>query len=339
MKVSIMKNLTLLILTFIVGCQEKNTTFIWSEKNNSNLQRSIQNVTLADSLDLDELEKFYVLDLVQDNDFLYVLEGDKNEILKIKKDNFQIQVDLTFKEGRGPGEILSITDYDVNNEFLMIFDQKQQKIVLFDKKGSFVREFITEEVVIDKIKFLENEKLLTYSMSQNEYIFNIIDFKGIVENSFISFEPELHFLMYTGDFVIYDKFLYFAGYSEPILKKYSLENKKQIYSVSVIDSYESSTNYVKSELGGYRMAGYSPGALYASLGMTVDSNRIYATPHHNGTPGYKYVDMYDVEDGQYISSIQVKHYPKLRGIQVENNYIYTLESRRDNNWLFKYILK
>lgn len=328
-----------ILLIFLIGCQNKETSFIWSDKDNASLERSFQEVIIEDSLDLDELEKFSILDLIQDENYIFILVGGDNEILRVQKNDFQMYHNIAFKEGRGPGEILAINDYDVNNSFLMIFDQEQQKIVFFDKQGNFVKEFVVEDVVIDRIKFLDNDKLLTYSMRMNEYQFHIIDFQGTVHNSFNRLDPELNFLMYSGDIFVENEHFYFAGYSEPILKKYSLENEEQIYSVSVIDAYESSANYIQSESGGFNMTGYAPGALYASLGVAVDNNKIYTTPHHNDTPGYNYIDIYDTENGQYLSSFQLKHYPKLRGIQVENNHIYSIESRSNYNWLLKYRIK
>ncbi|MDZ7715127.1 MAG: hypothetical protein U5J95_02825 [Balneolaceae bacterium] len=43
---------------------------------------------------------------------------------------------------------------------------------------------------------------------------------------------------------------------------------------------------------------YTDDAQYASKDIAVDDNFLYSIRHHNGNKGYKYLDIYAIEDGR-----------------------------------------
>ncbi|MDZ7680742.1 MAG: hypothetical protein U5J63_03265 [Fodinibius sp.] len=73
--------------------------------------------------------------------------------------------------------------------------------------------------------------------------------------------------------------------------------------------------------GGGRMYSFTDEAQFA-WNITVDDNYLYSVRHHNNKEGYKYLDIYAVEDGN-LGSFTLSYYPK--EIAVDNNYIYTIE--------------
>jgi hypothetical protein len=46
-----------------------------------------------------------------------------------------------YKKGQGPGELVSIRNYVLNGEFIIVFNVRPHKILWFEKKGPLVKEF------------------------------------------------------------------------------------------------------------------------------------------------------------------------------------------------------
>lgn len=145
-------------------------------------------------------------------------------------------------------------------------------------------------------------------------------------------------MMYGGVIASHGNSMVFAGYSEPILKKYSLDRGELLFSVNIIDDYDSSYNYVTSESGEYMSMGFSPGALYAVSGLDVIDDFIYTTNRHNGERNNNFIDVYSQSDGTYLESYSLVNYPVSAGLAVDGDYIYSIEMEADAQkyWLMKY---
>lgn len=326
---------------FICSCNNdvKYESFILKEPLNSLKGRNFKELPVHDKLDLNKIDLFYVLKLETDKEKLFFQNGDGLEIFVLNKGNLDLSEvrKITFSKGKGPGELLSITDYDVFDDKIYISDRQQGKISIFGLNGNLYEEFIVPAVLIDRLQVVDHDRILTFSLKSGEHAFNIVNTSGEVMDSFVKTEADLHYLMYSGDIHYNDKSLYFVGYSEPILKKYDLQNKNLIYSVNTIKDYSTEGNYVIFESGTYSSSSYTSAALYNSLGYTVYNNSLYMTRHHNGEFGSKYLDIYGSNTGEYMLSHKLEHYPRGYGVVIDDHHIYSLEqSEGDKEWLVVY---
>lgn len=328
-------------LFFLFSCdgKKKQNSFIEKDYQNNSKQRDFEELEVGNKLDLNKLDLFYVLKLEMQDDNLFFLNGDELEIFILDKQNLNVSdvKKIIFSKGKGPAELQSITDYDVYNNEIFISDKQQGKISIYNFDGILKEEFSLPEIIADRIQVIDNNRILTFSLKTGKHVFNIINRDGDILDSFINTEPDLHYLMYSGDIYYQTGNIYFVGYSEPIIKKYNLQTKDLIYSIDAIDSYPTEDNYVKNELGGFSSSSYSPAALYSSLGYTIHHDQLYMTRHHNGNVEGKYLDIYNSVTGEYIFSYELEHFPSGYGIIVDENHIYSLEKRHgDKEWLVIY---
>lgn len=328
-------------LFFLFSCEGENkqSSFIEKDYQNNTKQRDFVGLEVVNKLDLNKLDLFYVLRMEEQEENLFFLNGDKLEIFILNKQNLNLSgaKKIMFIKGRGPGELQSITDYDVHNNEIFISDRQQGKISIYNFDGILKEEFSLPEIIADRIQVIDNKRILTFSLKTGNYVFNILNREGDILDSFIETQPDLHYLMYSGDIYYNTDDIYFVGYSEPIIKKYNLQTKNLIYSIDVINSYSTEDNYVKNELGGFSSSSYSPAALYSSLGYTIYNDQLYMTRHHNGNVEGKYLDVYNSVTGEYIFSYELEHFPSGSGIIVDENHIYSLEKSHGNKrWLVIY---
>ncbi|MDR9417480.1 hypothetical protein [Gracilimonas sp.] len=311
--------------------------FNWADDTNIEKKRFFESSQIESKINLDSLEFTNVseLKISQENFFLNQRAG-KTEIVVINKNNKDDNYVIDIPEGKGPGELTSMVDFDVIEDQIFIADRSQSKIALYSVEGEFIKEFRVP-VFIDQIAAIDKNTVLCYSMRVDDFLFTVFGENGDIRNSFIESESELNMMMYTGEIHVNTDNIYFSGYSEPIIKKYSIEEEVLKFSEEVVDSYESKNNYKFGADGSSSVQGFSEDAIYNTNGMDVSGNIIANVPHHNGRKGYKYIDLYNIEDGEYLKSIEMFGYPLINGIQIDDNYIYSLEMDSNRtNWLIKY---
>lgn len=337
----IMKYLISIVL-FLSACsteQVKNKSFISvSDSTKVSNSRAFHNLTEVKRINLNEFDFFYVLQLEQNDNSLFIRNGNNYQILVVDKNSPDKNYILDFSEGRGPGELLQMSEYDIYKNRIFVVDNSQSKISIFDLSGELIKEFRISNINVDRLEVINEELLLVYTMQTSEYVFNIISIEGDVVESFVESEPKLHYLQYSGDIYYANGDVYFFGYSEPIMKKYNLDTEQLSYSKYVVNNYDPSANYVRNEIGEIIASGYSPAALYSSVGFSVYDNEIFNAVYHNGEEGHKYMDVYNSNTGTYIRSYELGSYPSLYGIQADSENIYSLEEDTSNvNWLIYYL--
>lgn len=188
-----MKLITLFTLVFIISCSPKNPSI---------------NEGLI-SIDLDKSEIGYISEIVTEID--YVLLGSESssylsEPGKIKFDeNKNIYVsdnvghslfvykpsgELNYSlipSGKGPSEFVSISDFNLLDDSILILDNAIGKILKFDLFGNFIEEFKFRDKSTHFFK--KNEYLLKFTSYRSDYDgFNFLKY-NLIDGSSLGFVP------------------------------------------------------------------------------------------------------------------------------------------------------
>lgn len=104
-------------------------------------------IHLVDSIEIDSL---YNLGIVKANqnqiNSVFVLDYQPFPVVKkIQLDTQKVSLTYGFGRGRGPGELINPTDFDItNNGNVWIADEPQSKILFFDSSGDLSDEWVIE---------------------------------------------------------------------------------------------------------------------------------------------------------------------------------------------------
>ncbi len=231
-------------------------------------------------------------------------------------------------KGQGPGEVSGFGDLAVDDQKIVF--ATRHRVITWSKSGTLLRD-MQVEVGVRRIRPLASDLFILFAPASLDYLFNIIDGDGRVVSSFemSGLESEA-FLKYEGMIDVDERHVYYAGYSESLIRKYTLEGD-WVYSVATIDNHLSEVNYVTSDLDGGRVAmGYTQTALYASLGIAVYGDYLLVQPapdRNQDVPDLLAFDVYDASNGQYLETYDLSGLPD--SFSVDDEYIYTVETDRD----------
>lgn len=325
-----MKYQIIFVLIF-VGCSSNN-----SDDFLKTLDQGVNQRTYIDTLELMQTKRLsdfgieYAAGLAANDEEIFVDVGGINEIAVINKKNFEEEIRLSFRKGRGPGEIEQITGIDVNENKLLISNENSQKIILFDLEGNFLREITLSNMTFDEVKLFKNDQIFVAS-TIGDPTFSIINYSSeeAISNKSINID-KVNPLYFSGSFLIENEALYFGGYSESILKKYNLENKiDENYSRNFVENISSVNNYFTNSSGDQTLWGFTPEAQYSSFDLGLYQTKLVDVPAHNGEKQKKVIDFYDSIDGEYLFSSNTIHNPSQ--VISDNDFIYLIEYKRGEN--------
>jgi len=341
-----MKFLTFLaLLSFLACSQSKNNKqdieqhFFNDYSKQVTSEREISKYLYpSDSLNFSSYGLINTGTLHENDEALFFINYTEGTVQSVDKKDFTLGQKITFKEGRGPSEILGLNNMDVFEDFLIINDRNQNKILFFTQYGDYIRESKVSRIFLNEFAIINAQKIIAKSESANEYLFHVIDNQGNILKSFQrkSFEST-HPFAYSGKIKYRNDDLFFVGYSEPMIKKYSLSDNTVEYSIEIINSYNSSANYIKSTGGEFNSFGFAPGATFSAHDFDVSGKYIYVASHNNQMQGYNFLDLYDEETGEYVKSYKTKYQPTNILISTDN-ILYSVEYdyNKENWWLIKY---
>ncbi|MDZ7715095.1 MAG: hypothetical protein U5J95_02665 [Balneolaceae bacterium] len=136
-------------------------------------------------------------------------------------------------------------------------------------------------------------------------------------------QEQNNMLSYEGVISGQENKIYFAGYSEPIIKKIDSDGNI-VFSKSTIDNYDTSANYAKTQSGDLsnNLLSYTPGALFSSLDLDVCDEHLFIIPHYNDDESFKYLDLYSSIDGKYLETYTTDHF--LTSLTVDSANVYAI---------------
>lgn len=324
----------------LISCAEKKLelgdkpfTFTQEQKIN---EREIKDLVVIDSLNLDSLGIYTPAILDKTSKGLVFFDRSDRLVINVDED---LTITKTFKvpEGRGPGELGAIRRFDEEDGKLVFVDNGLNKLTHYSLEGDFLREFKVSGIPFMEVaKSIDNDRYLIASTFMTDSLYHLIDLEGNVLKRIQSSKEVDNPMMFTAQLKVFDNYLYLAGYSEPLIKKYNLENGALIYSKEMIDSYETTESYMSFSNG----AGFTEDAIYGSIAITIENGLFYSARHHNGKKDYKFVDVYSESSGDYQFSYVLDNFINNESLAVDGTYMFTIETNSEGeNLLMKYLFR
>jgi|GEM_PF-1168777 len=260
----------------------------------------------------------------------------KFEIIAINKNNFKEDFHLHFMKGKGPGELVNFMDFDVRDSLLVLIDENQRKMEFWRLPDHFIKDVIMPDpkVIPHRLQILNSDRFLFYSPGRSSnFLFNIVDNKGKRITDFQKVKSDHNMFADEGEIRVVNNDIYYAGFSEPLLKKFTSKGKLD-YSVSAIDNYNTKFNYITTQGENQKVMRYAPGALFSTIDFDIFKNYWYILQAPNGNHKISYLDIYNAKNGNYLASFKLK--PLTFQICVDKQYIYTIEKKEENDYLVVY---
>lgn len=326
----------LLVLSLLTGCSEPGVEFehFLDREIQQETERTITPLSEPDAvLNFTDYEIYSPGTLSHNSSDLYSINYGTLSILKISKERFQQPEVFTFSEGSGPGELRGIQSLTISEDQLFIGDPRQTRLLITDTDGNYIRDLNTE-FSPNNLLYLDDNLLLNYNTHQQDFLFTLYNITTETTSGFeeITFDFS-ETMKYPGYLDASNSSIFFAGYSEPLLRKYSTDGTLH-FSRSTIDNYDTENQYVERTIGENRVVGFSDNARYSSMDIVHYRDKFFVVPNHNGAEDVKYIDLYDTSNGDYLETLSLNYHP--REIAVDNKHLYVLVRDEDDNLLLKF---
>jgi len=278
-------------------------------------------------LNFSEMELFRPGNLDQNGTHLFLTDLADKAVIKVSKKNpADVQV-FRLKEGKGPGEVLSVQGFAVNNEKIVIGDQSNKRLVIMNTDGSHTAD-VPVRFNPTNIKLTNDNRIISFNPIQQPHLIMVYNSEGDSLKAFGPEKPGIESSMkYSGYFRYAEESIYFTGYSESIIRKYNTDGDVQ-FSRSTIDNYDTSNNYENRSTGQFRAFGFSDDAVFSSRQLAVYDDLLFLIPHHNGDSTRKFIDIYNAENGAYKESIRLDVFA--RDLAVDEQHLYLLAADGDD---------
>lgn len=324
------------------ACQEPpRKDFFESAEQSLQTREIVGTVAPTDTLSLSRFGADYISQVVvRDGDVLF---GGLGTRMRILKDAFQNPSpdSIVIPEGRGPGEITRISDFDLHGSNLFVMDYSQYKIVVYSMLDkSYVREIRWPEIRALKFCALSDTSAAILSGYEPERLISVVAGDSIYTSFgevMLSGEGVFNPLTLEGRLECGQGGIFFGGYSEPMLAKYRLDGARE-FVVKTISPVDASQNYVTGTQMGSAVFRFSPDARFSTLDLAHKDNDLIAVPHPNGAATSSMFDIYDAATGKYRHSYQVG-LGSIYLVDVDGPYVYGV--RADSNseyWIYRFDL-
>jgi WD40 repeat protein len=218
--------------------------------------------------------------------------------------NFELKY-LTGNKGRGPSEFERISGLIMHNGKLYVGDENLGRISIFDSKGLYENSIDVSRFGVYRFTISQDNIVLLSPLRQKHAI-KVIDLNtGELKLNMLLRDLDLSPLIYTGSITSdSDGKVLFGGFSEPVLIVYDLnEDGEIVYSVDLVSSYSSASNYIQfNPNGDSRAFRYAPTAEFYINAIALFNSDIYILTK---VLNEKFIDVYDLVLGEYKYSLKV----------------------------------
>jgi hypothetical protein len=328
--------LPILVLLMFVACSEEVVEFehFFDRDAQTVSERTVTALPSAEAvLNFTDYEIYSPGTLNHNSTHLFLIDFGTLSIATVSKEMFENPDVIEFSEGRGPGELLSMQSLAVSDDRLMIGDPRQMRIVETDTDGLHLQD-VTPEFSPDNLFYMGDRQLLNYNAHQQDHLFTLFDMDA---DSTWGFE-EITFgfsevMKYPGYLYNDGENIFYAGYSEPILRKYTTDGTL-FFSRSTVDNYDTENNYIERTMGENRMVGLSEDAKVSSMDVAYYDGTLLVIPFHHGDEDVKYIDLYDASTGDYLKTLSAEYHP--RKLSINDEYLYILAGDDGDHLLLRY---
>lgn len=291
------------------------------------------NYTLTQELDLIEEDIFSASSFsLNHNNVLAIYDLSGNQI--VTKDlNSGVLNSFQLKEGRGPGEIQSVWDIEINNlNTIVLSDKDKFKFIEFKTDGTFIREYTPKNKYLQPFRInLCNESGNLFAISGQmgvDGFLHRIDSNG---NSLAVFEkvtnPNIESVFFTdGNIFCDDKDnLYYTSFYTNIIRKYSPEGN--IKFEREVFGFKPNEQIIVKE---GRFTSLNPKARKASGELYVVDNFLVIGYSNRRDRKLVALDYYDKNTGEYSHTFpfsKLVHY-----FAINDDYLITVTYDRDWNY-------
>lgn len=337
-------------IILVSGCTEnekvnegQNYQQFWQGVTQEIEQRSNKGIlTVKDSLLLSE--RYGILNassLKMNGQILYIKDQAQQKIYAIDKHTLNHKASISISEGRGPRELTGLGSFDVASETVVISSINMQKIQTWNIDGSFRNEFRYKNLHPRRIRLNSNNNMVILSnfffVDGERNLIQVINSDGKPVSSFGKVSEENYSSLKAEGYMLIDEKdnVYYAGYSEHILKKWD-PNGNLIYSIKSIDDYPGEANYATVEGGDQKVSGYLEHAYFNAVGTTLYKDKwiIIHGGIYNDESNHCMLDVYDRNNGQYLFTIELPY--KTGHIAVDDQYLYALHTIKNEIYLVTY---
>lgn len=206
--------------------------------------------------------------------------------------------------GDGPGEVERIGGFALHENQLVVIDSRLLKIMQWNYPGGeLITENTIEEYRPDHLVSLGNGRFVTSSYSQDSALFYVIDASGKPVASAADSSSHVEHPMQTSGYLTSgEDAFFFAGYSEPMIRKYNRDGEL-LFSRALIKNFDTSEQYTERSFeGGGTAWGFSEDARFSALHVQYHAGYIFVAVYHNDQEGDHFIDIYDSENGDYTGS-------------------------------------
>lgn len=329
---------------FFYGCQEPATRkdFFASSEQILKVRNVAGTIAPGDSVSLSSVGADYVSQFRVRDGAVYF--GGLGTTVRVLKDAFQSPSldSIVIAEGRGPGEITRISDFDLHGNHLLVMDYSQYKIVVYSLRDkSYIREIRWPEIRALKFCALTDTSAVILNGYEPQRFINIVandsiysSFGEVLISEGGTFNP----LTLEGKLECGANGIFFGGYSEPVLARYEPYGSRQ-FAVKTIEPVNASQNYLTSNQAGGAVFRFTPEALFSTLDMALNGDHLVTVPHPNGNTTISLLDVYDAASGEYKHSSRVE----LGGIYLldaDGSFLYGVRADAlSEYWIYRFELK
>lgn len=266
-----------------------------------------------DSLALSAYDVFNPQRIVVDEDWIFVNDVKKGLVLAVAREDYERYRFIGHGPGEGPGETSGFRGFDVHDDVLVLAN-RPGRLARFSIEGAFVGEQVIAQHA-RRLEAVEDGAVMVMDALNAEYLWTAIGVGGTeVEGAGMVPNPAREermgwSLRAEGAIDYHEGYIYFAGYAESLIKKYSLDGRLQ-FSVSTIDNHSSEHSYRERESGSMRIAGYTDTALFSARNIRAYGRYCLIRPLSDAEGNaLRYLDVYDTTAGKYVRSYPVSRPP------------------------------
>ena len=260
----------------------------------------------VDSFPLSAYDAFESYSIAVDDYWIYAPIARSGRVLAVSKEDFESFRLIGRGTGEGPGEMKGLRGLDVSRHHIVLGNQPH-KVARFNKAGQLVGQHEIDHRP-SRLRVSQDGRVLTFDPNSPDYLFRVLGVDGTVLHEMVDMSGTFEelgpgvSLRLSGFVDFHDDHVYYACYSESLLKKFSLDGT-EVFSVSTIDNHSSEANYAEAMMGEFRTWTYSDAAIFSTIRMEV-YGRYCLLKSGRDADGVmpRCLDLYDTDTGRYVRS-------------------------------------